>query len=548
MVIEGMLRRSFSCDAVPWDNLDDRSTILMVQPFPDGCKLETDIYYIKESTTGLPLTQMKTPAENVHLKIKPYKRNIQKSLFCQYRGAVRFEGTWNLVEPIFIEGFMDFTIENVESFCVVSFIPGQTYNISTDGGDFISTVDDRIRVTFPPESVNEENQIKFKVHPVNFNCLIEKSEQDVDNDFFATSPSLSTNHVEFKKPVMVQLPLQYTSEKDIEDSYHYIVFKWEEDGSLELTDIEPLIKHKEASFEVSSFCGFGCVSVSRSTSQQSIINSLQESLELKKWCKILFFVGEKKDKNLQIMLECVDLKRVSEVSDDRKKYGFKIVPEWTSKDLFLKPNTGHITVDVKGNFVIPRDIASKRPELTFNPVIRENFTRFPVELDNSPGKAGYGVLSLKIGKTVLDEIYYDPGSTRKVPLNQKIKHKVVSPKAPVHNSTEAQCPKPETSNEKEFFTEKGILVLSKKMTIDDIFEVCIHMNMTKDQHDSIRKNSASNKQGNFSLLKTALNQQPCDQQVNSLVSALKASEQLELIELAGKVEDVWSKGRGLHTI
>lgn len=123
------------------------------------------------------------------------------------------------------------------------------------------------------------------------------------------------------------------------------------------------------------------------------------------------------------MLECVTLERVNEVCEDRKKYGYYIVQEWTSRDFFLAPDKTIITVDVKGKFRIPKESKVKHPKLTFIPVARENFIRFPVEIKTSGSV--YGVLSIRDNKGIMDEILYDPDSSRNLPLNMTIRRELV---------------------------------------------------------------------------------------------------------------------------
>lgn len=129
------------------------------------------------------------------------------------------------------------------------------------------------------------------------------------------------------------------------------------------------------------------------------------------WCKILFFVGKLKNYNLPIMLECVDIQRVSDICKKREEYGYKFVSEWISKDFFFAPDKTIITVDVKGMFRISTESGIKHPRLTFVPVARDNFTRFLVELKR--GGIEYGVLVLRENRTILDEICYNPGTTPK---------------------------------------------------------------------------------------------------------------------------------------
>lgn len=58
---------------------------------------------------------------------------------------------------------MVFDVDKIESFCVISFVPEQKCNISPDGGQFVSTSDNRVQVNFPPHAVNKTDEIVFKV-------------------------------------------------------------------------------------------------------------------------------------------------------------------------------------------------------------------------------------------------------------------------------------------------------------------------------------------------------------------------------------------------
>ncbi|VDI47833.1 Hypothetical predicted protein [Mytilus galloprovincialis] len=441
-----MFPKDFSCEAVPWNNSDDRSNILTDATFPVGFKFETDTFYIKDSKTGFPLDGRIAPAKDIHLKIILLNQRFDNDMYFQYKGAVRFENTWELIEPIVKDGLMEMKVERVESFCFISFIPDQTVKISTDGGQFVSTVDSKIRVQFPAGSVKQETSIGYKVQPVDINCFTEGLKQEEESIIYAISPFLSTNHMELKRPVTIHLPLQYIPETGYdENDYKFSVFKLEEDGSLELTNIDPLVENRVASFDVSSFCGYSVAAVSRSTSTSTVTSTLQEKLNLKKWCKMLFFVGEKKDKYMQIMLECVEKSRISEVCENRKEYGYNVVTEWISKDFFLSPDKSRITVDVKGIFSIPKQLSVRRPVVTFVPKAVENFTRFPVDLNQSAGGRVHGILTFKIKRELLDEIYYDPMSTKTIPMNRNVRKASGNRKqaqAPKYSAAQSAMQKP----------------------------------------------------------------------------------------------------------
>lgn len=169
-----------------------------------------------------------------------------------------------------------------------------------------------------------------------------------------------------------------------------------------------------------TFCfRYGCVGTPQLNSPSSLESMVQEAYGLKKWCKILFFVGKLKKYNLPIMLECVELQRVEDVCKKRENYGYQFVSDWTSKDLFLTPDKTIISVDVKGIFNIPIESGVKQPRLSFVPSARENFTLFLVNLQNR-GKIAYGVLALRENRQILYEIYYDPdkkiGNSGKQPV------------------------------------------------------------------------------------------------------------------------------------
>lgn len=58
---------------------------------------------------------------------------------------------------------MVFKIEEVESFCVVSFVREDKSTVLPTGSQFISKIDNRIQVTFPPNAVSKKEQLSFKV-------------------------------------------------------------------------------------------------------------------------------------------------------------------------------------------------------------------------------------------------------------------------------------------------------------------------------------------------------------------------------------------------
>lgn len=89
------------------------------------------------------------------------------------------------------------------------------------------------------------------------NCLTEiPREDDSAVPISAITPSLSATHTTFERLVEIQLPVQCIPGAHVdEDNYKYTVFRWEKDGSLQLTGIDPLFTNGILSFETSSFSG-----------------------------------------------------------------------------------------------------------------------------------------------------------------------------------------------------------------------------------------------------------------------------------------------------
>ncbi|CAG2188646.1 unnamed protein product [Mytilus edulis] len=226
----------------------------------------------------------------------------------------------------------------------------------------------------------------------------------------------------------------------------------------------------------------------------------------------------------------VDLQRVSEVCENRKRYGYNFVSEWISKDFFLIPDKTIITVDVKGKFGIPKECNTKHPKLSFIPVAKDNFTRFLVELKTSG--TVYGVLSIRDNKSVLDEIFYDPASTIKLPPNRKIRdrltgnrndHLVISRSSTTGNRIGKGTADSSVTDKKDgiflfvhshihnnknltlqFFTDKGLLALSKSMSPDTMLDVCINMDMTTSTFDTLQqKYGVGTTRGNIALWKNS---------------------------------------------
>ncbi|CAC5359905.1 unnamed protein product [Mytilus coruscus] len=493
IIIESISKKDLSFKAEPW-NSDEWLDVLEGKEFPGIFKFYTDIFHIRESTAENPCEGNKVSATDVRFKVLFPTEN---SSYHEYKGAIKVGKAWNRIDYSIQDGYMVFEVDQVDSFCVLSLVRQEKHAILPAGSQFISEIDNRIQVKFPPNAVTK------------------------------------TEHITFMKMFKVQLPLNSITDfcGDTEDNKYYIC-KWKDDGSFEITDLQPLVSNELVCFEDNSFSGYGCVGTHRSNSTSSLVSVVQEAYGLMKWCKILFFVGKLKNNNLPIMLECVDLQRVSDVCEKREKYGYQFVPEWISKDLFLSPDKTIITIDVKGIFRIPKESGVKHPRMSFVPVARDNFTRFLVELVKFGGPM-YGILVLRENRTILYEIFYDPDTTKKF-LPAKI------------NGNRGKKPVVPNSTVKDFFTEKGLSALSQSMSPDTMYNVCIWMDMTTATYETLQqKYGLGTTRGNIALLKTALDQQPHKKKLENLIKALIASGQKSL---ADKLRRLHSKGKDLHTI
>lgn len=58
---------------------------------------------------------------------------------------------------------MVFDVDQVDSFCVLSLVRQEKHTISPDGSQFISEIDNRIQIIFPPNAVMKEEDITFMV-------------------------------------------------------------------------------------------------------------------------------------------------------------------------------------------------------------------------------------------------------------------------------------------------------------------------------------------------------------------------------------------------
>lgn len=97
--IEGMFPKNFSCEVISW-GLDEKIALLTEDCFLEGCRFETNVFYTKESGTGRPLDEKKTPAKNIHIKTMMQSKDVKEDMYVQYRGAVRFSNVWQFIKPI----------------------------------------------------------------------------------------------------------------------------------------------------------------------------------------------------------------------------------------------------------------------------------------------------------------------------------------------------------------------------------------------------------------------------------------------------------------
>lgn len=73
---------------------------------------------------------------------------------------------------------------------------------------------------------------------------------------FKISDCLFGSHLEFRVPVLVQLPLKWVGKWKADDKdMDYLVFKVNDDWTINFVDTQPEIKDGIASFTVDSFCG-----------------------------------------------------------------------------------------------------------------------------------------------------------------------------------------------------------------------------------------------------------------------------------------------------
>ncbi|XP_063436734.1 uncharacterized protein LOC134718174 [Mytilus trossulus] len=287
IIIESMSQTNLSYDVEVWDS-DERLKVVESKVFPDGFKLDTDIFYIKESTAGNSHGNEKRVVNDVLLKVL---RPMEYNSYYEYKGAVKFGNAWRLIDCICQDMYMVFKVKEVESFCVLSFVRQEKSTVLSTGSQFISEIDNRIQVTFPPNAVSKEEQLSFKIHPVITNFILERITDSPNEEVYAITSGLSTVHMEFKKMFKVQLPLFIISDLCHEPEYiNYKILKWNDNGLFQVTDIQPVISNGLVCFETNSFSGYGCVGTTRPQISSSLEYFVPEIYGFRKWCKILFFV------------------------------------------------------------------------------------------------------------------------------------------------------------------------------------------------------------------------------------------------------------------
>lgn len=150
----------------------------------------------------------------------------------------------------------------------------------------------------------------------------------------------------------------------------------------------------------------------KSSSETSIKYAVEEAMGFRKWCKILFFVGKKQNNRMKLILQCVEIQKMSVMCDLRKKLGFHFVADCMSSNLFLPPDTTVIDVDIKGRFSLPKASAIRHHRVRFIPSGGDIFTEIQVELKANLSGELYGILVLRHGRDILQQIFYDPDSNK----------------------------------------------------------------------------------------------------------------------------------------
>lgn len=98
----------------------------------------------------------------------------------------------------------------------------------------------------------------MKVHPFDMKCISERNKQDTENEVVCISAitrGLSSKHRKFNQTLEIQLPLHYPRGLQTIEDCEYRIFKWDDDGSFEFVDIEPVIQNNMVLFQANSFCG-----------------------------------------------------------------------------------------------------------------------------------------------------------------------------------------------------------------------------------------------------------------------------------------------------
>ncbi|XP_063438820.1 uncharacterized protein LOC134719789 [Mytilus trossulus] len=417
--------------ATRWE-ADERVDALKKNTFPDQFMLASDIVHVHEKgalTNPLDCTLFSEEESITVNVVLPSVNDINLKYF-QYKAAVRFQMQWEFLDiEILGDNKGIFRKNKIESMCIFIQSIKESIMLSEKETQYVNSKDEQIQVKFPQNSVTKSQQIDFKVYPVNVNNI--NWTKDVNEMGVAKiSECLFGSHVEFQVPVLVQLPLKLVGTWEVDDTdMDYIVFKVNDDWSLDFLDTKPEIKDGIASFTVNSFSGVAVVAATRKHPDvlENVSRSIQAAYMFTKTCKILFFVRKQTSlSSMMIILECVASEKMEEIIINRKAiYDFDIVKEWTSRDIDMIPDRTVIKVDVRGKFSMPKEAKIKSPAIYCNPFGRENFNRFQVELSQRVGGSLFGILSFRNTKHVIDEIFYDPSSRTKVPNKSKSGYRIM---------------------------------------------------------------------------------------------------------------------------
>lgn len=96
IIIESISQTDLSYDVKVWDS-DERLKVVESKVFPDGFRLDTDIFYIKESTVGNSHGNEQRVVRDVLLKVL---RPMENNSYYEYKGAVKFGNAWRLIDCI----------------------------------------------------------------------------------------------------------------------------------------------------------------------------------------------------------------------------------------------------------------------------------------------------------------------------------------------------------------------------------------------------------------------------------------------------------------